>query len=230
MNKVFGPLKARARSGDSVRCGDNQTWIIHPGMPFTSLDGEEGCLIRSTRAALTNYPCPKCLVHHNDLHNIDGNFELHSSESMKQVYYDAINAPNKTEAKRILKGVGIHKTEVQCFVTCDYYCYSLLLAEFLLVDGEFRPLFVILLWQATFWWWRQVGKAWLAPRTQCSWANKAERSSNTKVCLPDTIFYYRPPSPMSVCPEYPDGETLNISTMLRLWNIQMVRHSSTFSR
>ena len=81
-------------------------------MPFDSVDGEEGCMLTTTHVALANYPCPKCLVHHDELYNIDGCFKAHTVESMKRVYDNAVNAANKTEAERILQDYGIHKTEV----------------------------------------------------------------------------------------------------------------------
>jgi hypothetical protein len=112
MSAVFHPIRRRSQAGDAQTCGDNKVRVAHPGVPFDSVDGEEGCALTTTRAALANYPCPKCLVHHDELHNIDGCFKARTAESMKRVYDNAINAVNKTEAERILQDYGIHKTEV----------------------------------------------------------------------------------------------------------------------
>jgi len=112
MEVIFGPIRDRLHSGDAKTCCDDCIRVLYPGIPFSSLDGEEGCSITAMRAAFSNFPCPKCLVHHNELHKIDGTFEPRTTAQMQQVYIDAMNAPNKTEADRVRQEFGLHNTEV----------------------------------------------------------------------------------------------------------------------
>ncbi|EGO29424.1 hypothetical protein SERLADRAFT_433403 [Serpula lacrymans var. lacrymans S7.9] len=108
---VFKTLQRPARHGEAMKCGDSHNRIIHPGIPIKSLDGEESCVVTAMWAALANYPCPKCLVHHNELHNINGTFEPRITKTMQKAYLDSTRAPNKSEAERILQSRGLHATQ-----------------------------------------------------------------------------------------------------------------------
>ena len=145
MSEIFHPIRQRSQVGDAQTCGDNKVRVVHPGVPSTSVDGEEGCTLTTTHAALANYPCPKCLVHHDKLHNIDRCFEARTAESMKMVYDKAINAANKTEAERILQDYGIHKTEVLIDLNQSAVYLPVSFLEFLLVHGTFRSVSCFLL-------------------------------------------------------------------------------------
>ena len=112
MSAVFHPIRRRSQAGDALTCGDNKVRVVHPGVPFDSVDGKKGCTLTTTHAVLANYPCPKCFVHHNELHNIDRCFKARTVESMKRVHDNTINAANKTKVERILQDYSIHKTEV----------------------------------------------------------------------------------------------------------------------
>ncbi|KAJ6470380.1 hypothetical protein C8R45DRAFT_1165958 [Mycena sanguinolenta] len=94
---IFGPLLGPAKHGESLTCGDNIQRVCYPGVPITSIDGEEACSVSACRAALASFPCPRCLVHHNDLDKICKVFTLRTTETMKQFYEDAIAASTKTE-------------------------------------------------------------------------------------------------------------------------------------
>lgn len=112
MSEVFHSIQQHSQVGDAQTCGDNKVQVAHLGVPFNSVDGKEGCTLTTTCVALTNYLCSKCLVHHNELYNIDRRFKARTVKSMKGIYNNAINAANKTEAERILQDYGIHKTKV----------------------------------------------------------------------------------------------------------------------
>ncbi|KAJ6550186.1 hypothetical protein B0H19DRAFT_1298710 [Mycena capillaripes] len=108
---IFAPLLGPAKHGESLTCGDDIQRVCYPGVPITSIDGEEACSVSACRAALASFPCPRCLVHHNDLNKICRTFPLRTTETMKQFYEDAIAAPTKAESERILQSVGLHATE-----------------------------------------------------------------------------------------------------------------------
>ncbi|KAJ7892470.1 hypothetical protein B0H14DRAFT_2560177 [Mycena olivaceomarginata] len=108
---IFAPLLGPAKHGELLTCGDGIQRVCYPGVPITSIDGEEACSVSACRATLANFPCPRCLVHHNDLDKISKTFPLRTTETMKQFYEDAIAAPTKTESERILQSVGLHATE-----------------------------------------------------------------------------------------------------------------------
>ncbi|KAJ7201091.1 hypothetical protein GGX14DRAFT_659051 [Mycena pura] len=108
---IFATLRKPAKHGEALTCGDEFQRVCYPGIPITSIDGEEACSVSACRAALANFPCPRCLVHHNDLGKICDCFTLRTTETMKQIYEDAMAAPTKTESEHILQSVGLHATE-----------------------------------------------------------------------------------------------------------------------
>jgi Plavaka transposase len=68
---IFDPMKGASYNGMALYCGDKIKRVLYPGIPIEALDGEEACSACACRAALANYPCPRCLVHHNQLDMID---------------------------------------------------------------------------------------------------------------------------------------------------------------
>jgi hypothetical protein len=109
---IFAPLLGPAKHGEALSCGDNIQRVCYPRIPVTSIDREEACSVSACRAALANFPCPRCLVHQNDLAKICKPFPLRTTETMRNVYADAMTAPTKTENERILQSAGLHATEV----------------------------------------------------------------------------------------------------------------------
>lgn len=109
---IFGSLRHLAKDGDTFTCGDSVTRVLYTGIPITSIDGEEACSVSACRAALANFPCPRCLVHKDDLHKITKSFTLRTTETMKQVYDNALSATTNTAREKILQGAGLHLTEV----------------------------------------------------------------------------------------------------------------------
>ncbi|KAJ7803091.1 hypothetical protein B0H14DRAFT_2384902, partial [Mycena olivaceomarginata] len=105
---IFSSLKTRAWSGEPIRCPDNLVRVFHPGILIESLDGKEASYFNACRAALANFPCPKCLVHKSDLHRITREFTLRTTPTMKAVVVKAVRKTTKTEKENILKSYGLH--------------------------------------------------------------------------------------------------------------------------
>ncbi|KZT29211.1 hypothetical protein NEOLEDRAFT_1086238 [Neolentinus lepideus HHB14362 ss-1] len=108
LRTVFKSLKRRSWEGEVVKCGDSRTRTLFPGVLIESVDGEEAANFCACRAALANYPCPKCLVHKSQLHNITGSYEQRTSASMSAVLHEARQASNATAKDNILKDFGLH--------------------------------------------------------------------------------------------------------------------------
>ncbi|KAJ7822282.1 hypothetical protein B0H14DRAFT_3089030 [Mycena olivaceomarginata] len=100
--------KTRSWSGEPIRCPDNLVRVFHPGILIESLDGKEASYFNACRAALANFPCPKCLVHKSDLHRITREFTLRTTPTMKAVVVKAVRKTTKTEKENILKSYGLH--------------------------------------------------------------------------------------------------------------------------
>ncbi|KAJ7696268.1 hypothetical protein B0H17DRAFT_929612 [Mycena rosella] len=108
---IFKSLLRPARNGETVKCGDGLNRVLFPGIPYHSLDGEEACSMCACRAALANFPCPRCLVPKAQLHSLLKEFTPRTTESMKLVYEAAHDAPTKAEQEKILQSHGLHLTE-----------------------------------------------------------------------------------------------------------------------
>ncbi|KAJ7663215.1 hypothetical protein DFH06DRAFT_1395296 [Mycena polygramma] len=108
---IFATLLKPAKHGEALTCGDDIERVCYPGIPITSIDGEEACSVSACRAALAHYPCPRCLVHHDELDKICQTFTARTTETMQQFYEDAITAPTRAEREQILQSVGLHATE-----------------------------------------------------------------------------------------------------------------------
>ncbi len=110
---MFSSLRHRSHNGDAHLCADGITRVLYPGILIESQDAEEAAYFCGCRAAGANYPCPKCLVFHSDLHNIAGKFaELRTPENMKAVIVLASKAKTKGAREKILKDHGLHNVEV----------------------------------------------------------------------------------------------------------------------
>lgn len=109
---MFKPLVKPAQSGVTLNCGDQNMRVLYPGIPIHALDAQEACASCACHASLANYPCPKCLVHHDDLDKIDQDFMARTTEDMQQVYLNSQSATTKTLSEEILKQYGLHATNV----------------------------------------------------------------------------------------------------------------------
>jgi hypothetical protein len=113
LQKVFSSLRHRSHYGDTLICADGITRVLYPGILIESQDAEEAAYFCGCRAAGANHPCPKCLIHHSDLHDISGKFaELRTPENMQAAISLASKAKTKGEREEILKGRGLHNVEV----------------------------------------------------------------------------------------------------------------------
>jgi len=113
LDKIMGKMRSRSCDGDTVGCSDDRTRVIHPGLLIASLDGEEATYFCACRAGQANYPCPRCLVHKSELHQITKTFEARTPEGMKSAILSARAAESKTASEKILQRHGLHDLEVR---------------------------------------------------------------------------------------------------------------------
>ena len=112
LGRIFRTLKRRSRYGEAHCCADGVYRILYPGILIESQDGEEASYFCACRAALANYPCPKCLVHKDELHHVSKEFSVRTSESMRAVIQEASVAPTKAKKEKKLQDHGLHDIEV----------------------------------------------------------------------------------------------------------------------
>ena len=155
--------------GETVQCGDEAIRNMYPGIYIESLDGEEAAIFCCCRAALANHPCPRCLVHKSQLHEITQSFEPRTPENMQDVLRRAASASSKTAMESILKQYGLHNIQV-----CDCWCLSERVhhwhfdSAFPLALLFFGSVCCILLWRTSLRWLGQMGQAFVALDTGCT--------------------------------------------------------------
>ncbi|KAJ6499836.1 hypothetical protein DFH09DRAFT_1336383 [Mycena vulgaris] len=107
-------LKWQASGGQCISCGDGRERVLFPRVPVLSLDGEEACTCAATRSSLADFPCPRCLVRQDQLHNFFSktlNFSLRTTATMKAIYEQARGERFKGVAEDLLQRHGLHSTE-----------------------------------------------------------------------------------------------------------------------
>jgi hypothetical protein len=109
---VMASLERRSRNGEALRFGDGVVRVAHPGILIESMDFEEMAAWLAIRNSRSNHPCPKCLVHHKDLHKLFQRSEHRTSQSMQRVLTRAVDL-NATEREELLKSYGLHNFEVR---------------------------------------------------------------------------------------------------------------------
>ncbi|KAJ6509636.1 hypothetical protein DFH09DRAFT_942461 [Mycena vulgaris] len=104
-------LEPRSRNGEALRFGDGVTRTAHPGILIESMDFEEMAAWLAIRNSRSNHPCPKCLVHHDDLHKLFKRSDRRTSEGMQQVLTKAAKL-NTTRREELLKAYGLHNFQL----------------------------------------------------------------------------------------------------------------------
>ncbi|KAJ7430758.1 hypothetical protein B0H11DRAFT_2390246, partial [Mycena galericulata] len=114
-------LQQHASGGHCVTCGDAVRRVLFPRLPVLSLDGEEACTWTATRGALADFPCPRCLARHDQLHDFFSanlEFPLRTTATMKEIYDQAKNERFKVHAEDLLQRHGLHLTENAFWSLC----------------------------------------------------------------------------------------------------------------
>ena len=109
---LFAPLRKRSWHGETLQCGDQEVRVLYPSVCIVSLDLEEAWSFCACRSGPANHPCPKCLVHRNNLHALSLTPLLRTSGSMQSVVSKA-RKENKTK-----RGNSVESWSTQCWCMC----------------------------------------------------------------------------------------------------------------
>ncbi|KAJ7175526.1 hypothetical protein C8R46DRAFT_1249130 [Mycena filopes] len=100
-------LSQIVRGGHGFSGSPLAEWVAHPGILIESMDFEEVAAWLAIRNSRSLHPCPKCLVHHNDLHKLFECSVRRTPELMKDVLRRAARL-KATEREELLKSYGLH--------------------------------------------------------------------------------------------------------------------------
>ncbi|KAJ7274786.1 hypothetical protein C8J57DRAFT_1592115, partial [Mycena rebaudengoi] len=132
-------LHQHAANGTCVPCADTVQRVLFPRLPVLSLDGEEACTCAATRGALADFPCPRCLARHDQLHDFFSTnleFPLRTTTTMKAVYEQAKSERFKGDAEDFLQRHGLHLTENAFWSLCGSDPYEAISYDTLHADDS----------------------------------------------------------------------------------------------
>ncbi|KAF8524069.1 hypothetical protein BU17DRAFT_63430 [Hysterangium stoloniferum] len=82
--------------------------VLTTGIIIQSVDGEEAASTCATRGASALHPCPRCLVHKDELTKLTKVFPLRTIQTMLDVILEARTARSKKKTEEILQDNGLH--------------------------------------------------------------------------------------------------------------------------
>ncbi|KAF8530333.1 hypothetical protein BU17DRAFT_35668, partial [Hysterangium stoloniferum] len=102
------PLQYPSQYGEAVTCSDSVQRVLTTGIIIQSVDGEEAACTCGTQGPSALHPCPRCLVHKNELTKITKVFPLCTIQTMSDVVQKATTARSKRHTEEILRDNGLH--------------------------------------------------------------------------------------------------------------------------
>ncbi|KAF8523299.1 hypothetical protein BU17DRAFT_63874 [Hysterangium stoloniferum] len=105
---AFKPLQHPSEYGETVTCSDSFQRVLTTGIIIQSVDGEEAASTCATRGASALHPCPRCLVHKDELTKLTKVFPLRTIQTMLDVILEARTARSKKKTEEILRDNGLH--------------------------------------------------------------------------------------------------------------------------
>ncbi|KAG2108167.1 uncharacterized protein F5147DRAFT_745794 [Suillus discolor] len=106
--KILSPLALRSSMGQWFECLDNlQRWFF-PLILILSADYEEQCVMSLTRGIKSLWPCPVCLVPHDELLNTLKTYPCRTSDQSQNILKVARDKETAEERDNTLKQYGLH--------------------------------------------------------------------------------------------------------------------------
>ncbi|KAK6988973.1 hypothetical protein R3P38DRAFT_3331734 [Favolaschia claudopus] len=105
---VLESLRRRSHCGEAFRFGDGVIRMGYPGILIESMDFEEVAAWLAIRNSRSLHPCPHCLVHRDDLHDLSLESESRTTESMVEALRQALQCDSRTAREDKLKQFGLH--------------------------------------------------------------------------------------------------------------------------
>jgi hypothetical protein len=110
---VFRKTRNASWDGLVLTCGDGITYRHYIDIDIESLDGKAAWCYCGTRAFPANFPCPKCLVPRDQLHDLLESSTMRTTECMRRVFEEAQTKGTKAEKEKLLRDFGIHDVKVR---------------------------------------------------------------------------------------------------------------------
>ncbi|KAG2117138.1 uncharacterized protein F5147DRAFT_811351, partial [Suillus discolor] len=125
--KILSPLASKSSTGQWFECLDSiQRWFF-PSILILSADYEEQCVMSLTRGIKSLWPCPVCLVPHDDLLDTLKAYPRRTSDQSQNVLQVARGKQTAEERDDMLKQYGLRDVQNAFWIvalTCVHYALS----------------------------------------------------------------------------------------------------------
>ncbi|KAG1886896.1 uncharacterized protein F5891DRAFT_1200395 [Suillus fuscotomentosus] len=125
--KILSPLVSKSSTGQWFECLDSiQRWFF-PSILILSADYEEQCVMSLTRGIKSLWPCPVCLVPHDNLLDALKTYPRQTSDQSQNILQVAWGKQTAEERDDTLKQYGLRDVQNTFWIvalTCVHYALS----------------------------------------------------------------------------------------------------------
>ncbi|KAI6099252.1 hypothetical protein EV401DRAFT_2061862 [Pisolithus croceorrhizus] len=105
--KILGTIEKELGMGCWVKCWDGLACHFFPVVLILSTDYEEQAVMALVHGIKSNFPCPMCLVPHDDISKFPAQCELHTSVEVIKVLQEAQSQETTEKREQILMQQGL---------------------------------------------------------------------------------------------------------------------------
>ncbi|KAJ6588426.1 hypothetical protein B0H19DRAFT_1099256 [Mycena capillaripes] len=109
--RLLESVEAHSFTGCWTKCGDGVLRQLFPMILILACDYEEACVMALTRGSQAHYPCPICLVHKDDQHNLSLPFQMRNSQETQEIIQQARLLKRADNREEMLKSYGLRDVD-----------------------------------------------------------------------------------------------------------------------
>ncbi|KAH9038489.1 hypothetical protein EDB85DRAFT_2287447 [Lactarius pseudohatsudake] len=104
-------IVTHSKTGCWLECGDGVERWLFPIVLILSADYEEQCVMSLTRGAMSNFPCPICLVKHDKLTDLTKNWPRRTAAHTQEIVQQAQSFTCARDCEALLSKFGLRNVQ-----------------------------------------------------------------------------------------------------------------------
>ncbi|KAH9039002.1 hypothetical protein EDB85DRAFT_1860186 [Lactarius pseudohatsudake] len=108
---VVQSIVTHSKTGCWLECGDGVERWLFPIVLILSADYEEQCVMSLTRGAMSNFPCPICLVKHDKLTDLTKNWPRRTAAHTQEIVQQAQSFTRARDCEALLSKFGLRNVQ-----------------------------------------------------------------------------------------------------------------------
>ncbi|KAI6137403.1 hypothetical protein F5141DRAFT_1185983 [Pisolithus sp. B1] len=109
--KILGTIEKESEMGCWVKCWDGLAHCFFPVVLILSADHEEQVVMALVHGVKSNFPCPVCLVPHDDISKFPAQCKFCTSAKVTKVLQEARSQETTEKREQILMQQGLHDVD-----------------------------------------------------------------------------------------------------------------------